>query len=388
MPKSNDDEFFDTREDWSRRKHLILEHYLQPATAKLRRVSPDRRVIILDGFAGRGRYEDGTPGSPVHMGQLADKVRSWQDPVDLRILNIEADPDNHTELETCTKEWGAQGVITNYNTTFNNALQTALTEAASSPVFAFLDPFRPKHLSFADMAPLLTRRATTELLIVFHTPRVRRIIQQVRSPKTEDKTKFGSGKRLDAIFGSDRWKRFLDESPNDEAVVRCFIEELAVQCRLPRRSLFICDTPIEAQHGSDLKYHIIFVTRHLDGVRHINDAFANEKRDIHRRTLGDGTSSLFEEFADPMDAAQRPAGVRNLILEAVKQSPNVVWSFEDLMLRAMMLSFGQFTETDYKRTVRELLDSPTVPRLVGVSGSKLKSSKWKVEDALRLRLEA
>lgn len=104
MPKSNDDEFFDTCEDWSRRKHLILEHYLPPATAKLRRVSPDRRVIILDGFAGRGRYEDGTPGSPVHMGQLADKVRSWKDPVDLRILNIEADPDNHAELEACTRD--------------------------------------------------------------------------------------------------------------------------------------------------------------------------------------------------------------------------------------------------------------------------------------------
>ena len=79
--------------------------YLPPATAKLRRASPDGRVVILDGFAGRGRYEDGTPGSPVHMGQLANTVRSWRNPVDLQIFNIEAVPDNHAELEASTQQW-------------------------------------------------------------------------------------------------------------------------------------------------------------------------------------------------------------------------------------------------------------------------------------------
>lgn len=68
---SRDEDFFRTAEDWSRRKHLILDYYLTPAAAKLRRVSPDGRVVILDGFARRGAYEDGTPGSPVLMGQAA-----------------------------------------------------------------------------------------------------------------------------------------------------------------------------------------------------------------------------------------------------------------------------------------------------------------------------
>lgn len=383
MPRSSEDEFFDTREDWSRRKHSIL-------TAKLRSVSPDRRVIILDGFAGRGRYEDGTPGSPVYMGQLADKVHSWKDPVDLRIFNIEAKPENHAELEASTQEWVSQGIITNYNATFSSALQEVLVQASSSPLFAFLDPFKPKHLLFADMAPLFTRSAITELLIVFHTRAVLRIIEQVRpQTKTDEKVRRGSTQRLSAIFGSDLWQRFLTETPTPDTVVRCFIQELAAQCSLPRRSLYICDTPIEARHGSNLKYHIIFVTRHIDGVRLINDAFVKEKRDVHSMTVSQtGTLAMFEEFADPLDVVQRPASVRYSLLNAAKSMPSSQWTFEHLILAAMQKSFGQHSETDYKRAVRELLDDTTMPRLVGVAGRKLKSGKWKVEDGLMLRLDA
>src|SRR5580658_5308945 len=94
--------FFDTREDWSRRKHLILGQYLAPAAAKLRSVSPDGRVIILDGFAGPGQYKNGAPGSPECMGQLIDTVSRWRNPVDLRIYYVELNTRNYDDLERTT----------------------------------------------------------------------------------------------------------------------------------------------------------------------------------------------------------------------------------------------------------------------------------------------
>lgn len=97
-----DEEFWQTAEDWSRRKHLIMDYYLTPASAKLRRVSPDGRVVILDGFAGRGEYEDGAPGSPVLIGQLADRAQSWTNPVGLKVFNVEPDPEIFAELDRCT----------------------------------------------------------------------------------------------------------------------------------------------------------------------------------------------------------------------------------------------------------------------------------------------
>src|SRR5215210_1099348 len=96
-----DEEFWQAAEDWSRRKHLVLDYYLTPAAAKLRRVSPDGRVIVLDGFAGRGVYADGTPGSPTLIGQLADRAHSWSNPVDLNVFNVEPDADSFSELEQC-----------------------------------------------------------------------------------------------------------------------------------------------------------------------------------------------------------------------------------------------------------------------------------------------
>src|SRR5262245_22503488 len=94
-----DEEFWETAEDWSRRKHLILQHYLTPAAAKLLQVSPDNRVIILDAFAGRGQYADGSPGSPILMGRLADLCHSWSNPVHLRVYNLEPNRAGFQELE-------------------------------------------------------------------------------------------------------------------------------------------------------------------------------------------------------------------------------------------------------------------------------------------------
>ena len=393
MPKSNPDEFFETREDWSRRKHLILEHYLPPATAKLRKASPDRRVVILDGFAGRGRYEDGTPGSPVQIGRLADVVDGWKDPVNLRILNVEASATNYAELQSATETWVQQGIVTNYHAAFRSALPAVLEEARSSPIFAFLDPFRPTDLPFEDIAPLLTRRNITEILLVFHTPHVSRIISQVRPQAgTSEKTRASSRETLNAIFGGNRWERFLTETPTPDGVIGCFVEGLAAKCqeyREPERPVFLCAHPIEARFGKGLKYHVIFLTRHPDGIRLINDAFVKERRDVHGRSAAHtGQTGLpFDEFGDPHDTTQRPAHVRRTLIETGRQVPARLWTFEQLMLMAMMQAFGQFGETEYKQAARELLNEVAPPRLVGLEGDKLKSGRWKVEDRLRLRVE-
>jgi hypothetical protein len=33
-----------------------------------------------------------------------------------------------------------------------------------------------------------------------------------------------------------------------------------------------------------LKYHVVFLTRHPDGIRLINDAFVKERRDVHGKS--------------------------------------------------------------------------------------------------------
>lgn len=42
-------------------KHAILGKYVVPFAAKTGSTSTGKRVVIVDGYAGAGRYEDGKP---------------------------------------------------------------------------------------------------------------------------------------------------------------------------------------------------------------------------------------------------------------------------------------------------------------------------------------
>jgi hypothetical protein len=58
-----------------RGKHGILERYFPVCVGKTGSRSPGRRVAYLDGFAGPGMHQDGTPGSPELALRTAIKLR-------------------------------------------------------------------------------------------------------------------------------------------------------------------------------------------------------------------------------------------------------------------------------------------------------------------------
>lgn len=53
-------------------KHGILSRYPVVFAAKTGSASPGNRVVFLDGYAGRGEYDDGQPGSPLPLSRAAD----------------------------------------------------------------------------------------------------------------------------------------------------------------------------------------------------------------------------------------------------------------------------------------------------------------------------
>ena len=44
-------------------KHAIIRQYMRPFLAMTGSTSEQGRVVVMDGFAGRGRYPDGAPAS-------------------------------------------------------------------------------------------------------------------------------------------------------------------------------------------------------------------------------------------------------------------------------------------------------------------------------------
>lgn len=62
MAKKNDD-FFVEKKPWSKVKDELLGCYLKPYVAKI--LHTHKPLAYVDCFAGKGKFDDGNPGSPL-----------------------------------------------------------------------------------------------------------------------------------------------------------------------------------------------------------------------------------------------------------------------------------------------------------------------------------
>lgn len=62
MAKKNDD-FFVEKKSWSKVKDELLGCYLTPYVAKI--LYTYKPIAYVDCFAGKGKFDDGNPGSPL-----------------------------------------------------------------------------------------------------------------------------------------------------------------------------------------------------------------------------------------------------------------------------------------------------------------------------------
>ncbi|MFC2638325.1 MAG: hypothetical protein ACFN0X_05345 [Mitsuokella sp.] len=62
MAKKNDD-FFVEKKPWSKVKDELLGCYLKPYVAKI--LHTRKPLAYVDCFAGKGKFDDGNPGSPL-----------------------------------------------------------------------------------------------------------------------------------------------------------------------------------------------------------------------------------------------------------------------------------------------------------------------------------
>ena len=76
-------------------KHILLKKYLTAWIPILGKWNP--KICYFDGFAGRGKYTDGTLGSPLIALEVADSLSQYYG--QLICFFIEKDPENFTNLE-------------------------------------------------------------------------------------------------------------------------------------------------------------------------------------------------------------------------------------------------------------------------------------------------
>ena len=77
-------------------KHAIIRQYMRPFLAMTGSTSEQDRVVVMDGFAGRGRYPDGAPASAELIMQA---VRRLQGSRTVAMFFVEDEQDRYRELD-------------------------------------------------------------------------------------------------------------------------------------------------------------------------------------------------------------------------------------------------------------------------------------------------
>ncbi|MDN4640768.1 three-Cys-motif partner protein TcmP [Agreia sp. PsM10] len=257
----------------TRAKHQLLERYLGAWFPKM--ASWNRRVVFLDGFAGRGVYEDGTHGSPViALRRLVDHRHAPKmSSCNFQFYFIEKNKENAESLADTIDRFrkNEASLVTEnvktvvINDTFENVAREITDDLTSrgkrlAPTFAFIDPFGYTGLSMATIADLL-RDSKSEVLINFMVGHVQRFVERP-----------GQENAIQSLFGlpPDEVMADYDGTPGAARIAH-LRDVYAKQLKNVAKFTFVSSFEMRNSSGN-VSYYLIHGTRHYEGVKTIKEA--------------------------------------------------------------------------------------------------------------------
>lgn len=254
-----------TLEEPTRAKHRLLRRYLEAWLPIMARW--ERRLVLLEGFAGPGRYADGELGSPLIMldAFLAHRSRH-QITAELVYFFIEGRRDRVDYLEAeiarldLPDEVKVQVIHGRYEDTFGELIDS-VTEAGKrlAPTFAFIDPFGYAHASM-DLTGRFLQFQRCEVLIFVPLYHVNRFVERE-----------GQDRAMTALFGSeDGWRKVSEIGPEQsrmDFLHDLFRDQLHDVCELRYVRSFEIVTG-----GTNSGDHLFFGTNHEMGLKKMKES--------------------------------------------------------------------------------------------------------------------
>jgi three-Cys-motif partner protein len=251
-------------------KHELLHRYLPLFAGKTG--SKSARVVYLDGYAGRGRYDDGTPASAERILKIAEYYKDRG--IGIRLFFHETEPESFAVLNPVVDEYKARGIQAEASPDeVIKGLDKVIDAARGLPLFLFLDPCG-LGISFSELTRILSgpRRDNwppTEVLLNFSLDAVRRIGGHVNSATPNEKTMT----RLDAALDGAWWRDVIRKrGVTDDAVeeiVGGFMNRLAKATKM-----LIVACPVRRDPSHKPVYYLVLGTRKPLGVWYFGDSAA------------------------------------------------------------------------------------------------------------------
>ncbi|MFC7047334.1 three-Cys-motif partner protein TcmP [Halobacteriaceae archaeon GCM10025711] len=258
-------------------KHRILRKYLVPWTRILSSGNP--RIHYFDGFAGRGYYEDGEPGSPLLAMDVADEHADLFD--EFLCTFIEKNSQNYSDLveavEQRERTVSDKVKVYHHNEAFADVARDLMDslEGEIVPSFFFIDPFGYKGVPFELISEILNLRDQgVEVFLTFMVRDIRRFL-----------TDEGHENSISEIMGTDAWKEIRDQ-PNienkEEEILKLYEQQLKQAADME----YVWPFEMKMPERRETVYYLIHSTNHFMGFKIMKDVMFVEGAEDQFAYLG------------------------------------------------------------------------------------------------------
>jgi len=341
-------------------KHRILDQYvIRYAAMTASRLTP-KRAVIVDGFAGRGRYDNGSAASAETIMLHAQKLRNT---TQIDIFLVEKSRRDYKVLDEVADQYRANGIrIETRNGECGDYLDEAVSLANGASLFLFLDPCGV-NLPFETLDDVLRRRRDwprTEVLLNFSADLIRRAGGQYKKGQLD----LGGVAAADIMCGGEWWR---DVALNEHVASggkdwESAAEVVAVEYarRLSGGRLNWAVAPVRRQPHHQPVYHLIFLTADPHGLWVFGNA-ASVAREKWLEALGpdeDAESAMLfsiDTVGDQIEAEKKRAlsviadNIRDLVADGKSHAvvQNTTKIFGDV--------YGEARETTFSAALRQLV---------------------------------
>ena len=313
----NNNEFFKEKKDWSLVKDKLLGCYLAPYFQKV--LATGKQICYVDCFSGKGKFEDGNPGSPIIALQTRDKclqqskkIINKDNAISMNFIDLNYARELRQNLSLYDNKYGKLNIV---DGKYEEKIISILKTQKNKNVFLYIDPYGIKALDTYLFEQFNTIGFNTfEMLINFNTFGFFRDACRVMSvdykndsalQNLDDLIEYDpssvvsevhASDVLTRIAGGDYWKEIVGDYKDGKINGYKAEQRLSTEYKthLKKYYSYVLDMPIRLKADSRPKYRMIHVSNHEDGCFLMGQNMQNRKDELYTNIQSSGQLSIFD----------------------------------------------------------------------------------------------
>lgn len=317
MSKDNRD-FFKEKKDWSEIKDTLLGAYLKPYFQKV--LMTKRPIFYVDCFSGKGRFDDGKPGSPIIALDIRKdciaQTRSENAQIDMCFIDLNYASDLELNLSSYSSCYWKPAI---FSGKYEKKIIEILKTKKNVNVFLYIDPYGIQALD-SELFDIFStfEFASFEMLINFNSfGFFREACRALKVDYTKDRALTDledlveySPIQVEADQKSINLLNKIADGTYWQEIVRDFnmgkfdgyqaegLLSAGYKKQLRKRYSYVLDMPIQIKKTNHPKYRMIHVCNHEEGCLLMAQNMLNRTDELVLNIQGEGQMSIFDLMSD------------------------------------------------------------------------------------------